>query len=68
MSSQKNKSKPLKPVEKTTLIIQLDTDLKESFQLLCKSQDMNCSQVLRRFMKTSVDSYKKNNLNFFRKP
>lgn len=68
MSSQKNKSKPLKPVKKTTLIIQLDEDLKESFQALCKSQDMNCSQVLRKFIRASVDSYKNNNLNVFRKP
>ena len=55
-----------KKVKKTNLIIQLDEDLKKSFQDLCKAQDMNCSQTLRKFMKVSVDAYNREKLNVLR--
>ena len=64
-----SKSKVLtnsKNVKKTNLIIQLDEDLKKSFQDLCKAQDMNCSQTLRKFMKVSVDAYNREKLNVLR--
>jgi predicted regulator of amino acid metabolism with ACT domain len=66
MSSKSKVSINSKIVKKTTLIIQLDEDLKNSFQELCKAQDMNCSQTLRRFMKASVESYKREKLNILR--
>lgn len=63
MPSSKKILKPIAPKKKTNLIIQLDDDLKKDFQKVCSAQDMNCSQVLRRFMRTSIDSYKRQNLN-----
>ena len=53
--------------KKTNLIIQLDSDLKSSFQELCRSQDINCSQALRKFMKSSVEAYKRENLKVYKK-
>lgn len=52
--------------KKTNLIIQLDSDLKSSFQELCRSQDINCSQALRKFMKSSVDAYKREKLKVYK--
>ena len=66
MSSKSKVSINSKVVKKTTLIIQLDEDLKNSFQELCKAQDMNCSQTLRKFMKASVEAYKREKLNVLR--
>jgi predicted regulator of amino acid metabolism with ACT domain len=66
MSSKSKVSINSKVVKKTTLIIQLDEDLKNSFQELCKAQDMNCSQTLRKFMKASVEVYKREKLNILR--
>ena len=53
--------------KKTNLIIQLDSDLKSSFQELCRSQDINCSQALRKFMKSSVEAYKREKLKVYNK-
>lgn len=50
---RKGYSKPA-PV-KTTMIIQLDDDLKKDFQKFCKNNDMTCSQVLRKFMSNLVN-------------
>lgn len=66
MSSKSKVSTSPKIVKKTNLIIQLDEDLKNSFQELCKSRDMNCSQTLRKFMKSSVEAYKLEKLNVLR--
>ena len=52
--------------KKTNLIIQLDSDLKSSFQELCRSQDINCSQALRKFIKSSVDVYKREKLKVYK--
>ena len=52
--------------KKTNLIIQLDSDLKSSFQELCRSQDINCSQALRKFMKSSVEAYKREKLKVYK--
>ncbi len=43
--------------DKTTLLIQLDLDLKKSFQFVCDSQDQNASQVLRQFMRDYVKKH-----------
>ena len=43
--------------DKTTLLIQLDLDLKKSFQAVCDSQDQNASQVLRQFMRDYVKKH-----------
>ena len=56
-----------KQQQKTNLIIQLDSDLKSSFQELCRSQDINCSQALRKFMKSSVEAYKREKLKVYNK-
>lgn len=66
MVVKKKIPQPQKVDKKTTLIIQLDESLKKDFQELCKAQDMNCSQTLRRFMKTAVDSYKREKLNVYK--
>lgn len=66
MSSKSKVLTNSKNVKKTNLIIQLDEDLKKSFQDLCKAQDMNCSQTLRKFMKVSVDAYNREKLNVLR--
>ena len=66
MSAKKKSSNPSKVVEKTNLIIQLDLDLKKSFQELCKSQDMSCSQAIRKFMKSSVEAYRREKLNVYK--
>ena len=66
MSSKSKVLTNSKNVKKTNLIIQLDEDLKKSFQNLCKAQDMNCSQTLRKFMKVSVDAYNREKLNVLR--
>ena len=66
MSSKSKVSINSKVVKKTTLIIQLDEDLKNSFQELCKAQDMNCSQTLTKFIKASVEVYKRQKLNILR--
>ena len=66
MSSKSKVLTNSKNVKKTNLIIQLDGDLKKSFQDLCKAQDMNCSQTLRKFMKVSVDAYNREKLNVLR--
>lgn len=63
MSSKSKVSTNPKIVKKTNLIIQLDEHLKNSFQALCKAQDMNCSQTLRKFMKASVEAHKREKLN-----
>ena len=63
MTTNKKNTQPQKIEKKTTLIIQLDESLKNDFHALCKAQDMNCSQAIRRFMKTAVDSYKREKLN-----
>ena len=55
-----------KQQQKTNLIIQLDSDLKSSFQELCRSQDINCSQALRKFMKSSVEAYKREKLKVYK--
>ena len=55
-----------KQQQKTNLIIQLDSDLKSSFQELCRSQDINCSQALRKFIKSSVDVYKREKLKVYK--
>lgn len=52
--------------KKTNLIIQLDSDLKSSFQELCRSQDINCSQALRKFIKSSVEAYKREKLKVYK--
>ena len=52
--------------KKTNLIIQLDSDLKSSFQELCRSQDINCSQALRKFIKSSVEVYKREKLKVYK--
>lgn len=44
-------------LDKTTLLIQLDLDLKKSFQAVCDSQDQNASQVLRQFMRDYVKKH-----------
>ena len=67
MSSKNKVSSIPKVVKKTNLIIQLDESLKKDFQDLCRSQDMSCSQSIRKFMKAAVDVYKRDNLNVFRK-
>ena len=66
MSSKSKVLTNSKNVKKTNLIIQLDEDLKKSFQNLCEAQDMNCSQTLRKFMKVSVDAYNREKLNVLR--
>lgn len=66
MTTKKKITQPQKIEKKTTLIIQLDESLKNDFQALCKAQDMNCSQTIRRFMKTAVDSYKREKLNVYK--
>lgn len=68
MTTKKKNTQPQKIEKKTTLIIQLDESLKNDFHALCKSQDMNCSQTIRRFMKTAVDSYKREKLNVYKNP
>lgn len=40
--------------DKTTLLIKLDTDLKESFQQVCKIQDTDVSKEIRAFMRDYV--------------
>lgn len=54
MSSKKAKNLIELAPKKTTLLIQLDEDLKKQFQQVCKQQDMSCSQVIRKFMAQSV--------------
>ena len=66
MSSKSKVLTNSKNVKKTNLIIQLDEDLKKSFQDLCKAQDMNCSKTLRKFLKVSVDAYNREKLNVLR--
>ena len=66
MSSKNKVSSIPKIVKKTNLIIQLDEDLKKSFQELCKDQDLSCSHVLRKFMKASLEAYKRDKLNVLR--
>ena len=66
MSTKNKVNQSPKVSKKTNLIIQLDKDLKKSFQDLCKAQDMNCSQTLRKFMKVSVDAYNREKLNVLR--
>jgi len=65
MSAKKSALAKKKVVQKTTLIIQLDDDLKKKFQELCKKNDVTCSQAIRRFIKTSVESYKSEQLKAF---
>lgn len=66
MSIKNKVSQSPKVLKKTNLIIQLDADLKKSFQELCKSKDMNCSQSIRQFMKHAVDTYKREKLNIYK--
>lgn len=66
MSAKKKISQSSKVLKKTNLIIQLDDDLKKSFQEVCKAQDITCSQALRKFMKASVEAYKREKLNVYR--
>lgn len=66
MSSKNKVSSISKVVKKTNLIIQLDEKLKKDFQELCRSQDVSCSQTLRKFMKASVESYRHEMLNVLR--
>jgi antitoxin component of RelBE/YafQ-DinJ toxin-antitoxin module len=66
MSSKNKISQSTKQSKKVNLIIQLDDDLKKEFQALCRSQDMNCSQTIRRFMKSTIDAYKRDKLNVLR--
>lgn len=40
--------------DKTTLLIKLDKDLKESFQQVCKIQDTDVSKEIRAFMRDYV--------------
>ena len=40
--------------DKTTLLIKLDKDLKESFQQVCKMQDTDISKEIRAFMREYV--------------
>lgn len=40
--------------DKTTLLIKLDKDLKESFQQVCKMQDTDVSKEIRAFMRDYV--------------
>lgn len=55
---QSNRSKnPPSPPKKTTLIIQLDEDLKKKFQELCKSKDLTCSSAIRQSIRRSVEMY-----------
>ena len=51
--------------KKTNLIIQLDSDLKVHFRNFV-SQDINCSQALRKFMKSSVEAYKREKLKVYK--
>lgn len=44
--------------KKTTMLIQLDADLKRQFQQLCKSEETTSSQAIRRYMKMSLLNYK----------
>ena len=67
MSSKNKISQSSKSKNKVNLIIQLDESLKKDFQALCKAQDMNCSQTLRKFMKSTIDAYKRDKLNVLRK-
>ncbi len=66
MSSKSKVSINPKLVKKTNLIIQLDENLKKDFQELCRSQDVSCSQTLRKFIKASVEAYKREKLNVLR--
>lgn len=66
MLTKKKIPHPQENNKKTTLIIQLDESLKKDFQALCKAQDMNCSQTIRKFMKSAVDSYKREKLNVYK--
>ncbi|MFY2514022.1 hypothetical protein ACNJ69_18440 [Acinetobacter soli] len=67
MSTKKSSLPKKKVVQKTTMIIQLDDDLKEKFQDLCKKNDVTCSQAIRRFMKHSVENYRSEQLRSFLK-
>lgn len=40
--------------KKTTMLIQLDEDLKKEFQAYCKENDFNCSQVLRKLIRIHI--------------
>lgn len=40
--------------KKTTLLIQLDADLKDSFKSVCKMQDTDVSKEIRAFMRDYV--------------
>ena len=66
MSTKNKVNQSPKVSKKTNLIIQLDVDLKKGFQELCKSKDMNCSQVIRQFMKGAVDGYRLEKLNVYK--
>lgn len=41
--------------KKTTMLIQLDEDLKKQFQAYCKENDFNCSQFLRRLIRMHIN-------------
>ena len=42
--------------KKTTMLIQLDEDLKKQFQESCKKNDFTCSQVLRKLIRLHLQS------------
>ena len=43
--------------QKTTLIIKLDKDLKDSFQDVCKMRDSDASKEMRNFMREYIKKY-----------
>ena len=43
--------------EQKTFPFRVDADLLQSFQQCCKDNDLNASQVLRRFMRDYVKTY-----------
>ena len=48
--------------KKTSLLIQLESDLKQSFASVCASQDQTVSQVLRKFMRDYIKTHAQQDL------
>lgn len=48
--------------KKTSLLIQLESDLKQSFASVCSSQDQSVSQVLRKLMRDYIKTHAQQDL------
>ena len=53
--------------QKTTLLIQLDSELKRKFQNACSEQDSSVSHNIRLFMRHFVFEHEKRNLDLLGK-